>query len=74
MVPQGYKFFGVQTVQMGYCTPKWGTVGNPASDRPSTLSFSLSISFFTFSSFSFWDIVHMFQVPIVSEFLVRTAA
>ena len=20
---------GVQTVQMGYCPPKWGTVGNP---------------------------------------------
>ena len=27
--PRGTNFFGVQTVQMGYCTPKWGTVGNP---------------------------------------------
>ena len=27
--PRGTNFFGVQTVQMGYCTPKWDTVGNP---------------------------------------------
>ena len=29
--PRGTNFFGVQTVRMGYCTPKWGTVGNPVS-------------------------------------------
>ena len=28
--PRGTILFGVQTVQMRYCTPKWGTVGNPA--------------------------------------------
>ena len=27
--PTDTNFIGVQTVQMGYCTPKWGTVGNP---------------------------------------------
>ncbi|CAM4802865.1 unnamed protein product [Rotaria magnacalcarata] len=26
---RGTNFFEVQTVQKGYCTPKWGTVGNP---------------------------------------------
>ena len=27
--PRGTMFFGLQTVRMGYYTPKWGTVGNP---------------------------------------------
>ena len=27
--PRGTIFSGVQTVQMGYSTPKWGTVGKP---------------------------------------------
>jgi hypothetical protein len=27
----GTEFFGVQNAEMGYCTPKWGTVGSPAS-------------------------------------------
>jgi hypothetical protein len=27
--PRGTDFCGVQKVEMGYCTPKWGTVGNP---------------------------------------------
>ena len=27
--PRGTNSFWVQTIQMGYCTPKWGTVGNP---------------------------------------------
>ena len=29
--PRGRNFFGIQTVQMGYCTPKWATVGNPVN-------------------------------------------
>jgi len=29
LYPRGTNFFEVQTVQMGYCTPKWGTDGNP---------------------------------------------
>ena len=28
----GTDFCGVQKVKMGYCTPKWGTVGSPASN------------------------------------------
>jgi len=32
MYPGGTKFFEVQNSEMGYCTPKWGTVGNPATD------------------------------------------
>ena len=31
-------FFRVQTVQMGYCTSKWGTVGNPDSKCLSSIS------------------------------------
>jgi hypothetical protein len=31
----GTKFSEVQNSEMGYCTPKWGTVGNPGI----TLSF-----------------------------------
>jgi hypothetical protein len=27
--PRGTIFFEVQKAQMGYCTPKWGTAGNP---------------------------------------------
>ena len=38
MVPQGYKFFWVQTVEMGYCTPKWGTVGNPDYEHLFTIN------------------------------------
>ena len=30
--PRGTNIFEVQTVQMGYYTQKWGTVGNPAID------------------------------------------
>ena len=29
MYPRGANFFEVQTPQRGYCTLKWGTVGNP---------------------------------------------
>ena len=32
--PRGTNFFGVQTVQMRYCTPKWGTVGNSGPKEP----------------------------------------
>ena len=35
---RGTNFFGIQTVQMGYCPPKWGTVGNPAVASISNLS------------------------------------
>ena len=27
--PRGTNFLEVQNVRMGYCIPKWGTVGNP---------------------------------------------
>ena len=32
--PRGTDFVGVQKVQMGYCTPKWGTVGHPGAEHP----------------------------------------
>jgi hypothetical protein len=33
LYPWGTTFFEVQTAQMGYCTPKWGTVGSPGEKR-----------------------------------------
>ena len=33
LYPRGTNFFEVQTVKMGYCTPKWGTVGSPERER-----------------------------------------
>ncbi len=30
MYSRGTIFFGVQNVQMGYNTPKWGTLGSPS--------------------------------------------
>ena len=30
MYPRGTEFSGVQNGEMGDCTPKWGTFGNPA--------------------------------------------
>jgi hypothetical protein len=31
--PRGTNFCEVQKVEMGYCTSKWGTDGNPAVDH-----------------------------------------
>ena len=44
--PRGTNFFGVQAVQMGYCTPKWGTVGNPAEnvDRHSSRETTIKLN------------------------------
>jgi hypothetical protein len=39
MYPRGTKFFEVQNSEMGYCTPKWGTVGNPAAESSTYLYF-----------------------------------
>jgi hypothetical protein len=32
MYPRGTEFSGVQNGEMGYCSPKWGTVGSPGID------------------------------------------
>jgi hypothetical protein len=46
LYPWGTKIFEVQNAEMGYCTPKWGTVGHPVvnTKNPENSYFQCGIS------------------------------
>ena len=54
LYPRGTILFGVQIPQMGYCTLRWGTVGNPVGYSQGTIYWFDPISFTLLRNTSVW--------------------